>query len=373
MRLLDRYLLRELFVPLGYCLVGFFLFWVSFDLFSELETFQRRALHFKDIGEYYLVKSPELLVTVLPVAFLLALLYALGNHTRHNELTAFRAAGVSLWRIAVPYLSVGALFSLTLLFLNEACVPDGNEAANRILRRYEVKTPGALDEAWYPNLAFLNEASQRKWSIGAFNRETGEMLAPNVEWVQPDGTRRRLTAERAHFSPDGWVFESVKEFLYQASRDVLPVPSTNGVVTMAIFTESPDEIRSEIKYSELSNIKLAKRPRLSMKEIVDYQRLHPHLRAAEREKLQTQFHGRLAEPWTCLVVVLIALPFATQGGRRNAFVGVASSIFIGFTYFILSRVGLALGTGGYLQPAIAAWLPNVMFALAGILMTGRIR
>src|SRR5688572_14934754 len=98
MRLLDRYLLRELLVPLIYCVGGFLIFWISFDLFSELNEFQRNKLTAKDIAEYYLVSAPEFLSIVLPIALLLALLYALTNHARHHEITAIRAAGVSLFR-----------------------------------------------------------------------------------------------------------------------------------------------------------------------------------------------------------------------------------------------------------------------------------
>src|SRR5258706_16310302 len=110
MRLLDRYLLRELLVPLGYCLCGFLIFWVFSDLFTTLGEFQKKKLLPLDIAEYYLVSTPEFLVVVVPIALLLALLYALTNHARHHEITAIRAAGVSLWRLCLPPLVVG-LFS----------------------------------------------------------------------------------------------------------------------------------------------------------------------------------------------------------------------------------------------------------------------
>ena len=93
-RLLDRYLLRELLVPLGYCLGGFLIFYVSFDLIFQINRFLDAHLLFWDIVEYYVVTLPELLVEeVLPVSLLLALLYATTNHSRYNELTAMRAAG----------------------------------------------------------------------------------------------------------------------------------------------------------------------------------------------------------------------------------------------------------------------------------------
>src|SRR5438046_6123231 len=107
MRLLDRYLLRELLIPLAYCLSGFLIFWISFDLFSELSHFQEEKLGPPEIARYYLFKLPEFIVLILPIALLLVLLYSLTNHARDNELTAIRAAGVSLLRLCLPYLMVG--------------------------------------------------------------------------------------------------------------------------------------------------------------------------------------------------------------------------------------------------------------------------
>src|SRR5437773_1880225 len=109
MRLLDRYLLRELLIPLGYCLCGFLILWVFADLFVEFGEFQNKKLLPADIVEYYALSTPEFLVEVLPIALLLAVLYSLTNHARHQEITAIRAAGVSLWRLCLPYLAVGLL------------------------------------------------------------------------------------------------------------------------------------------------------------------------------------------------------------------------------------------------------------------------
>jgi lipopolysaccharide export system permease protein len=103
MRLLDRYLLRELLVPLAFCLGGFLIFYVAFDLIFGIKGFLEKQLTPGDIAEYYLATLPELLVMqVIPVSLLLALLYALTNHNRYQELTAMRAAGVGLWRMSLP-------------------------------------------------------------------------------------------------------------------------------------------------------------------------------------------------------------------------------------------------------------------------------
>ena len=82
MRLLDRYLLRELLVPLGYCLCGFLVLWISADLFAELDNFQKKKLLAHDIVEYYLLSTPKDLMLLMPMALLLALLYSLTNQVR---------------------------------------------------------------------------------------------------------------------------------------------------------------------------------------------------------------------------------------------------------------------------------------------------
>jgi len=71
--------------------------------------------------------------------------------------------------------------------------------------------------------------------------------------------------------------------------------------------------------------------------------------------------------------VLIALPFGAASGRRNVFVGVASSVFICFVFFILRELCLALGGGGRVEPWLAAWAPNLIFGLAGLAFTQRTR
>src|ERR1051326_5413400 len=197
MRLLDRYLLRELLVPLGYCLGGFLLFWIAFDLFSDLGAFQQEKLKPLEIAHYYLVLTPKLLQDIiLPAALLLALLYALTNHARHHELTAMRAAGVSLWRLCLPYLAVGLGCSVFLYLLNEQWMPNSAERAEQIRKQHTAGIDAPRDRAWQLNLKFRNDGEERFWGIRAYNVGTGEMVDPYVEWRQPDGSHRQLLAER---------------------------------------------------------------------------------------------------------------------------------------------------------------------------------
>ncbi len=371
MRLLDRYLLRELLVPLGFCLGGFLVFWISFDLFSELKTFQDAKLHGADVAAYYVVKTPEFLVTVLPVALLLALLYSLTNHARHHELTAIRAAGVSLWRMCAPYLAVGFVTSLALFALNELWVPDTEATAERILNRRLNKSADLAAQRQL--LGFTNERERRTWQFGHYNSKTREMLDPKVEWRRPDGAFREIIAQRGVWANGLWTFyEAVQNNTY-APNGTLTNQNPQAVLPMPAFSETPAVIQSEIKISERLSRRGAKRADIPLLEMFDYLRLHPRPQGKDRAWLYTKLYGRLAAPWTCLVVVLIAVPFGAASARRNVFVGVASSIVICFAFFVLQQVGLALGTGGYLPPWLAAWVPNLVVGGGGLWLSWRVR
>jgi lipopolysaccharide export system permease protein len=369
-RLLDRYLLRELLVPLGYCLGGFLVFYIAFDLIFQINRFLDAHLMFWDIVEYYVVTLPELLVEqVLPVSLLLALLYATTNHSRHNELTAMRAAGIGLWRLAAPYFVVGAVFGVAVFLIGEFWLPSADDRAKFILERRQME-PGQRQEA--TRLDFYNEATRSEWNMGRFNRLTSEILQLKLATTLPDGSIREWHARRALYRDGHWLLYDVLTWMRLPSQPAPTLVGSNAVAPLTV-PETPAWIQSELKFNTLRAADAAKGPVFSIREIKDYLRLHPQIDAHRKSILWTQLQGRLAAPFTCLAVVLIALPFGARAGRHNVFVGVASSIFICFGYFILQRISFGLGVGGYLPPIVAAWLPNLVCGGTGLLLLARVR
>jgi len=362
--------LRELLGPFFYCLSGFLILFIAFDVLDELSDLQKLRLHASDILEYYAVKTPEFVVTIMPVAFLLALLYTLTHLARHHEITAIRAAGVSLIRLALPYAMVGFVLSLVVFAINELWAPQSSERADDIRHRYQAGTP-AEKQVWEPKLVFVSGRESRNWFIEAFHKDKFLMQGVHVDTLEADGSRMKLTAERGWWETNTWVFTNVH------IGDVAPGGLETGsrqYSTLAVpeFTETPEQIRSEIKMKKINNLRDVRHAQLSVKEILNYQRLHPG-GTRKDSMLETKLHGRLAAPWTCLVVVVIALPFGAASGRRNVVVGVASSILICFTYVMLGQLALGLGVGDILPGWLAAWAPNGLFAAVGVALTLRVR
>ena len=373
MRLLDRYLFRELLTPLAYCLGGFLIFYISFYLFTDVAEMQERKLHLLDVIEYCAALTPGFLVLVLPVALLLAMLYTLTNLARHNEITAMRAAGLSLWRICAPFFAVGLLASGLLFALTEVVVPRSDDWAFRIKTRYVQKAEDNKLQSLAREFGLNNERAQRKWYIREYDARRMEMRHLTVYWLLKDGSSRQMSADRAVRTNGVWTFFGVTEYSQAApGAELVKVFLPTNVVAMPEFDETPQQIQGEIKMSNYETLD-PRTQNIPLPEILEFLRQHPRLPPQNVSALLTVFHGRIAAPWTCLVVVLIAIPFGAGSGRRNLFFGVAGSIFIVAGYLVTEKLSLAVGTAGILPAGLAAWLPNLLFGATGIALTARVR
>jgi lipopolysaccharide export system permease protein len=373
MRLHDRYLFRELLTPLAFCLGGFLVFWISFFFFTELETIQENKLHLLDTVEYAAAMLPGFFVMVLPITLLLAMLYALTHHARHNEITALRAAGVSLWRLSVPYFIVGLLATGIYFLLNEVAVPKCADWSEQILSRYVKNGNDNKVKTRFINKDFRIARARRTWHFSEYDSVTTEVSNPNVNWNLADGSWKTLKAARAVRTNGVWTFFEAQLIAQSGLHGkAAPLFSTNEIA-MPEFDETPKQILVAIKFSDVRTLRGSRGADIPLSELREYLRNNPDVSGDDGHFFFTKYYGRLAAPWTCLVVVLIAIPFGAAPGRRNLFFGVAGSIFIGFAFFILQQVGLALGAGGTLPGWLAAWLPNIIFAVIGIILTARIR
>jgi lipopolysaccharide export LptBFGC system permease protein LptF len=219
---------------------------------------------------------------------------------------------------------------------------------------------------------FTNSRAGRVWQMGMYDARTGEMVNPKVFSKQPDGSYILLSAERGSLTNGIWTFYQATEYKYPAQPNAMPIllMKTN-VLARPEFSETLEQLQSEIKISSGTTLTKAKRADIPILAIVNYLRLHPQ--PAQASALYTKLHSRLAAPWTCLIVVLIAIPFGAASGRRNVFVGVASSLVICFSFFVIQQFCLALGAGGHMSSWVAGWFPNLAFGIAGLWMTARVR
>jgi lipopolysaccharide export system permease protein len=374
MRLHDRYFFRELMTPLVFLTGAFVILGVGVFFTKELETIQERKLNLLEALGYCATSLPEFFVLVLPILLLLALLYALTRHARYNEITALRAAGVSLWRICLPYFFVGLAASVIYFLANEFGVPACAQWSETILNRHVSKADQAQKQAKTLR-SITNSRDRRTWQFVSFDPKTGVMLSPTVAWSLPNGYWRVVQSDSAAYANGVWTFYGVHRWFVQTNATDLAQPDvgSNVVRTVRELTETPKKLETLLKFADTHTLHGSGSADIPLTELWVLLSDRPNLTREDADAVQTKFHGRLATPWTCLVVVLVAIPFGAPSGRRNLFFGVAGSIFIGFAYFILEKFSLAFGMSGHLPGWLAAWLPNILFAALGIVLTFRVR
>ncbi len=363
MRLLDRYLIREWLIPFIICLAGFMILWIAFDLINGLDEFA--GLGAAEIARFYWVTLPGNFFFVVPVALLLSLMYAINQHSRHHEFIAIRNAGVGMFRMSAPYLLVGVLLSAGLYWSNERWLPSGLREGEIIKGGQATGEENPLGRGWIANVNFHNDEANRDWQIPAFNPATGEMSGVDknpiiISWKwNDDQPKREIMAVRGRWENGGWTFYQVKDYMpTEGFPEVHPI-TLHQTLRLEEIDETPMQIEGELKIKPLFDKRAHKRWSVSLAEIDGYRRIHPDIAPEKKAILSAQYQARLAEPLTCLIVVLIAIPFAAPSGRRNAAVGVAAGIIACLAFFMVQQFAMAVG--GQLSPHFAAWTPHALF------------
>ncbi len=362
MKLLDRYVLRQFVTPVIYCLLTFCMVFVIFDLFEHLSDFIKARTPLLAIGEYYLCVLPALAVYIVPISLLLGLLYGLWQMTRHNELTAMRASGVGLLRIAMPMLLVGVAASMLVSVLLELVAPGASYWAEQFIVRQERGEDLSMRFAF--DLPYKNERDHRIWAIRRFDLINHEMQDVKLVQQRADGSDvETIHAAEARFYDNRWWFFDAMQQKYDLSNNPLGPAEKVPLMEMRELTETPSDFANEVKNPVF----------LSAWELWKFVQSHRNLSGKTQARYMVDMHARLAMPWTCLVVVLFGLPFGIHTARQGAFAGIIMALATFFGFYILMLMSQWMGKQEMLPPLLSAWLPNAVFLGLGLLLMRKVR
>jgi lipopolysaccharide export system permease protein len=361
LKILDRYVLRSFLEPFILCTLGFLAIWLIFDLSDNANDFIQGKASMKVIGAFYLTQLPAIVIIVLPVGLLLALLFSLSKMSRANELISQMTAGRSVYRILMPLFFIGLLCTGVLACLNYELAPTADSVKKIALEQIQRGKKKAERDTLEAHL-FRDRQTLRNWYIRKMRAKSPTL--DDVVIVQQDAEGRIIQkwyADRADWDANtgDWLFKRGMTVNFDAagqetSRDAFQ----NGVRLVKGWTESPWRIASS--NSEPQN--------LSVPELRKYLALNHDFPHTALAPFHTQLEHRRALPWTCMVVVLIAAPLGIVYTRRGVLAGVASSIFIFFGMIFLMYLFLALGKGDRVSPWTAAWAPNILVGVMGMIL-----
>ncbi len=364
MKIIDRYLLRTFLVPLTYCLLAFVMIYVIFDLFDNLDHFLEGNTPPALIAKYYVVFLPSVMFRIVPVSLLLAVLYALYQLTKNNELTALKACGLSLLRLMVPFLAVGFLASVVVLAVNETVGPSSAFWCRKFISQQRKANEG-IDVYVKYDLGFSLPGTDRDWFIGEFDMRTFEMRRIEVTQQRPDrrSNASKVWAQRARWVDGRWWFSDLRRQEFDQESNPLGPPSFVLDQLMDDLSESPRDILNEIKDPEY----------LASWELAAYIRTHQAREKSFLARMTAELHNRLAMPWACLIVTLLGVPFGNQTGRKGAVQGIGVVLGMFFAFYVLNYVGLWLAKGMFLPAWLGGWLPSIVFLGVGATLLWRMR
>ena len=363
LQVLDRHIVLSFLFYFVVSLVSFVMMYHVFTFFDLLSDIIKNHISLGLVGAYHFFLTPRLLYDFTPIAVLVSVLVIFGLLTKHNEVTAFKACGVSVFRLAAPVFLTGLVLSGSLFAFDHYWVPESDRRQDAL--RAEIKGK--------PAQTFLRP--DRKWIYGLhdrvfyykyFDQTELMMVGVNVYEIDPSQFRlqRHIYAERARWEPslNRWSFQN--GWIREMSGDqVTRIDDfSGGIRVLPEIQETPDYFVKEVKQSKQMNFRELKN------YIGELQQ-----GGLDTVPLQVQFYKKFSVPLFAFIMVMVSVPFAFLAGNRGAMAGVGISFAILITYLSVNQLFEQVGNLGQLPAAVAAWSPDAVFSLFGLYFLTRLK
>ncbi|GIX05964.1 MAG: hypothetical protein KatS3mg115_0367 [Candidatus Poribacteria bacterium] len=373
LRLCDRYVLRK-FAAL---FLLSFLLEVALILLvrlgdKELGTIFDQTSTVQEAIALFLYKAPRRVLEVIPAAGILGTFFTVGSLLRSNELTAFRAAGINLYRFALPIGGFTLLACLITIGFVDRVVAPATARATAI----EESRPTDRDR----DVIFRVRPDVFGY-IQTIDLRLREARRVTFYELEGNRLRREVFAARATWTETAWVLERgwVREYgLEEEQTDGRPSPPfqtaaltpLGGTVQFWPFqrmerplTADPRVLVATANHPETMTFK-------QLREIIRFKRMAGQ---SPRKEI-VQLHHNIAYPFALLVGVVLAFPLSMQFGRFAIALGFPATMFFSFLYWGLAIATFeAMGEVGRIPPAIAPWIANGLFLAFGLLLFRGIR
>lgn len=349
-KVVDRHLAAEFGRVFLAATTAFLALFLVVDFFEHMRTILKHDAAAWDVILFFAARLPWMLSQVLPMGTLLATLLSLAILSRQGEMTALRCGGLTLGRLALPYLACGLGVALLNAFVQEAAVPRGFSLASEI---EQVRIKGRPPATVHDSENLWLRSGNRFVHVDRVLPPGDHLLGVSVAELSGWSIARRLDAREARWREQGWELLGVEERVFGSDgtftahrRDVVVYPLAPGPEDFDVAERRPEES----SWAELS--RRIERSRA---------------RGLNTRDLEVSLWAKTSLPFVNVIMPLLAFPFAVRTRRRGgAPLAVVTALGLGFAYWIVLGVGLSLGRTGTLPPVFAAWVGNLLFTALGV-------
>jgi lipopolysaccharide export system permease protein len=379
---IDRYIIRQFVLTFFFAILAFVVIYIAVNLMETLDEFVDHNITTWMIIKYYLYFVPEIVQLVVPIAMLLASLFTIGRLDQSNELTAVRAAGRSMRRVALPLLIFGLIVSCGMIYFNGWVVPQANKKRYAFDRQYLGKNVvGGLRNV------YLRVSPSVNMLIDYFDPGRGEATQVSIERFDTAApvvisTIRRTSPSEFSQKTDSTTALKITERIdaakmrYDSARKIWVLVdgvarnfSDPTTITATPFTEreipslpvTPDELNlSQQNISELSVDEMRERIR------------QEEMGGRDVGRLMVDYYAKYSFPFAAMIVVFFGIPFSSGQRKGGAAVQIATTALVSAIYLVLTEISKTFSYGMEVHPIVTAWAVNVLFLIVGIFNLYRI-
>jgi len=370
-RLLDRHVLTETAVAGGAATGAFVFVMVAGNILNQVSSAiaSGRVSGWEGL-ELIALLIPGVLPYALPLGLLTGVLLAFGRMGSQQELTAMKAGGLSLGRIARPALLLAAALALLSAWLNLEVAPDANTEYRRLLvgsakdNPASVIVPGQLNRQ-FPGMVIRASARDGEvlrdfwlWRVDDRGRLVQTVharearLARAVSKAGEGVLRITLTDARLDTRPAG------DQTFLQPSSFATADTSTLEFPASGIFKDG-ENFQRKLRWLTTQELLVAIERGWDVPAGADAATL-------ERGRMvaKTQLMAHLASAFSVFSLAFLAVPLAVRVGRAETFVNAAVALAIALTYYLLTSMAGYVKDPAY-RPDLLVWLPNLIVITLG--------
>jgi LPS export ABC transporter permease LptF/LPS export ABC transporter permease LptG len=364
LRLLDRYIVREMLPPSGIGLLVFTFVLLIDQIPRLLAVLVARSADLVTILRVFLNLLPSIFAVTIPMAFLLGVLLAFGRMASDSEIVALRAVGVSPLRLLAPVMMLAAAMTAVTFYVNAVALPAANQAHRELVfsllvskARTDVKARTFTDSL-LPGRMMLYVQDIEPETGGWKNllihdtrdvREPKLILARTGELVV-DRARQSVRIELGPGSQHSFFPADPREYNRTTFNSMgwdLPVDEFFPDRKKLLLSKGDREMTLPELRSRIVELQRQGRPRL------------------EWGRFAVEWHKKFAIPVACLVFGLLGLALSLGSKKEARSSAFALSIAVIFVYYVLIRLGEQAGDTGMMRPWLSMWGANlVLGALA---------
>jgi lipopolysaccharide export system permease protein len=365
MKLIDRFISRELLVNLFFAVAVLSLVLVVGNIFRRLLP----LLVNHDVPAEYLVTFiayvlPFSLIFTIPWGLLTAILLVFGRLSAENELIALRANGVSITRICVSLAVVAMVCTAISLWLNVKVAPAAQQKLRTTIFDLATRNPMAL----FGSDQVIDQFPGRKIYVG--KKEGNQLENITVFELSDSAMPMRVThAKRGTLEAD-LPNQRILMHLYNAryqqrdERDPYDLRKIRDGISMQ---EGTLPISLEELYQKEK--KRTSRSALSVEQLMEQLKTGD---TSAQSASRTEISKRFSFPFSCLAFALMAVPLGITAHRRETSMGYLMGLVVAFSYFLFVIAADTLRGNPKMHPELLVWFPNVLFLLLGAWMFRRL-